>query len=635
MNLKQHFLNLRIRLKLLIAFGSILLMSVILIAIAVRSISLILTYKQISEKIDAVALQITKINRTVTEFQTVGFKDSEFQSTKESNLIRDFYTESAKLSQSINYLKSHQHLLDENSIKQIRDIEITVKTYHHTFEDLVELLAIRGFKDHGLEGELREAIHKVEDADFPYDKATMLMLRRHEKDFFLRKDLKYLEPFNSLIEKFETRINSIQLNDNEEVNRAAIINSLNEYKSKFNRVVELEKEIGLSSEAGKVGTLTELYNEINPELMSLVNNVKDKAEAKISEAYFLLVIVFLIQLLIGIVLVVFYSGLLTKTIKEIRSGMVALSDGRFPEKLTIRSTDELAQTKIALNQLVDRIKTAALFAKNLGEGQLNAEYDERYANDVLAKAIQNMQQELLKANEKQIITNWRNEGLARFSDILKNEGTDIKVICEEIIINMVKYLKLNQGALYIYREEEEDKYLERIATYAYERKKYIEHRVAIGEGIAGQVFLEGEAIYLKELPQNFVKISSGLGEATPSMLFVVPLKIRDEVNGIVELAGFNELQDYEQDFVKRVSESIANIISNKQQADKTKKLLQESQEKAEQLASQEEELRQNSEELQATQEEMHRQRKELEDKIIRLESELELKDQLLSKTITS
>jgi len=160
-------------------------------------------------------------------------------------------------------------------------------------------------------------------------------------------------------------------------------------------------------------------------------------------------------------------------------------------------------------------------------------------------------------------------------------------------------------------EDENDKYLEVASTYAYDRLKYNEEKIPLGEGIAGEVALEGKSIYITDLPDDFANITSGLGEAKPKYLFVVPLKLEEEVFGIIELASFHEIEEYKRNFIEKVAENIASAMKNIKVNKKTKILLAQFQEQSEELRAQEEELKQNLEELQATQEDLMHKEKEL------------------------
>ncbi len=214
---------------------------------------------------------------------------------------------------------------------------------------------------------------------------------------------------------------------------------------------------------------------------------------------------------------------------------------------------------------------------------------------------------------------WASNGIAQFADILRANHRDSQTMYDTIISNLVKYVGANQGALFLMEEENEDRSLELVAAYAYDRKKYLQKKIKVGEGVLGQAVLEKSPVFLTEIPHQYVQITSGLGDAPPRSLLVSPLIVNEEVYGVIELASFQKFDQHVQEFVTRIGESIASTISTVRIGDKTKNLLEELQQQTEEMKSQEEEMRQNMEELVATQEEMQRKEQEYLQRIAELE----------------
>jgi methyl-accepting chemotaxis protein len=596
--------RLKIRAKLLIAFGSIILLSVLLTVFALNAITKIISYKNLNEQIDRLSMSLERMELSVKEFIFDEYKSPEFQITgkcKTDSLFTINFTVANQILKDI----EDSHLFDDDKTRQMQSsLNKSLQNLSTSFTEIKHLLKERGFKDTGLEGSLREAVHKIEQSA-DVDKVVLLTLRRHEKDFFLRKDVKYVDSFLKTAEIFRGTLQDESL-------MALLYN----YQSQFMKVVDIEKEIGLTDNDGQKKELYKELNNIRPRLDEFQKNVRSMNEVQIRQARVFLVVIFSVQFICATILAIVYSNVITSVIKEIRLAMRKLAQGEFPDKLAVRTSEEIGQTKEAFNQFLDRLKAASAFAEKLGAGQLKAVYDERYNNDVLAKSIIKMQQELMIAEEQQSKQNWTNEGIARFNEIIKNEAENTIALGDKIVSLLVKYIQANQGALYI--RNDKDDCFDRISTYAYGKKKFIDEKIRDGVGLIGQCVIEKETIYLKEIPRSYVKITSGLGEATPNNVIIVPLKVREEVNGVLEIASFEIFKKHEIEFLERVAESIASLLHNRQNADRMAILLDESRQKANALAQQEEEMRQNAEELQATQDEMERQKRELEKEIASL-----------------
>ena len=250
--------------------------------------------------------------------------------------------------------------------------------------------------------------------------------------------------------------------------------------------------------------------------------------------------------------------------------------------------------------------------------------------DVLGHSLLDMRNELKKAAEEENRRkeedeqrNWAAQGVAKFSDILRKNTDELDELSYNIISNLVKYTNSNQGGIYVINDNDRDHlFIEMKASYAYDRRKFITKHIEIGEGLVGRCYQEKEKIYLTEIPHDYMKITSGLGEDSPRALLIVPLIYNDVIYGLVEIASFNEYPSYVIEFIERIGESIAATISSSKSQMQTALLLEQSQQQAEEMSSQEEEMRQNMEELRATQEQSARREEELQRKSMNCKNEL-------------
>lgn len=296
---------------------------------------------------------------------------------------------------------------------------------------------------------------------------------------------------------------------------------------------------------------------------------------------------------------------------------------------TPRTHDEIGHVTEQINDLLEQLKDARDFVAAISTGNLDLDYrtlDANYApgKNALADALIAMQNKLKDLNAEEQRRQWANEGLARFVDILRSSDDNLNTLGDQIVSALVKYTGSNQGGLYILNDDDvANKHLELVSLFAFDIKKHEHQKLKLGQGLLGQTFLEKETTVLTEIPDEYVRITSGLGTANPRALLMVPLKVDTDVYGIVELASFRNYEPHEIEFVEKLAETIASTLASVKAAQKNRSLIEQFQAQTEQMHAQEEEMRQNMEELQATQEEMARKEKDYVTRIQELEERLQ------------
>ena len=257
------------------------------------------------------------------------------------------------------------------------------------------------------------------------------------------------------------------------------------------------------------------------------------------------------------------------------------------------------------------------YALSVGEGNFNAEMRAFEGKGNFGESVTAMREGLLKVSEQDRVRSWTNIGLAKFGDILRRESSNIEKLSEDLVSQLVRYTEINQSGIFILsdkKNEVKEEFMELSACYAYDKKKFLERQIMKGQSLVGRVWREGKPIYLTEIPNNYIEIRTGLGGANPRFLFIVPLKLNDEVQGVLELASFSDIEPYKRDFILQVADNIAATFASIKINRRTQLLLDESRSTTAQMREQEEESRQNMEELQATQEEMQRSQRETAEK---------------------
>ena len=204
-------------------------------------------------------------------------------------------------------------------------------------------------------------------------------------------------------------------------------------------------------------------------------------------------------LIVGILGLIILTGIIwyiAKNISEPIEGITEilkkLSQGHIDESLKTEETseDEIGEMTIALNKSIDDLNKKADFANRIGQGELDYEFKQSSEQDKLGEALINMRDSLKKAREDEKKRKeedekrqWINEGLTKFADILRQDNNDLEKLSYEIIKNLIEYLEANQGGLFILNDEDKNHtFYELKAAYAYNRKKYLEKQIELGQG---------------------------------------------------------------------------------------------------------------------------------------------------------
>jgi len=325
-----------------------------------------------------------------------------------------------------------------------------------------------------------------------------------------------------------------------------------------------------------------------------------------------LIIVIIILLVLGRIII-------SKPTNKIINAINQLSEGQIIDNIEIKTKDEVSKIGLSVNKLSDAYHRFILFAKSIGEGEFDVEFNSSGEKDEMGNALLEMRAKLVLAKEEEKTRiqeeenrAWANKGLYELGEMLRQNTDSIEELSHNVLTYIVNYTNSNQGGIFLADDSNNtNPTFELTAAFAYDRKKHITKSIPLGEGLVGTCAVEKETIYMDDIPDNYVNITSGLGKSNPRSILLVPLKVKDKVYGILELASFDTYGDFKIKFLEDAAESIASTFSISKINMITSELLEHSQQQQEEMRAQEEEMRQNMEELQTTQEEALRRENEM------------------------
>ncbi len=203
--------------------------------------------------------------------------------------------------------------------------------------------------------------------------------------------------------------------------------------------------------------------------------------------------------------------------------------------------------------------------------------------------------ETTRKNQEQ---DWLKTNVARFTNMLQGQR-DLMAVARMILSELAPLVQAHQGVFYINDANDGQSALKLLASYAYKERKSLSNVFRPGEGLVGQCALEKERILITNAPSDYIKISSGLGEATPLDIVVLPVLFEDEVKAVVELASFNHFNEIHLAFLDQLTQSMGIVLNTIAATMRTEQLLAQSQALAEELQSQQKELTEGNKRLEA------------------------------------
>ena len=349
----------------------------------------------------------------------------------------------------------------------------------------------------------------------------------------------------------------IDNNKENPVINAAVLDSIKStfseyYPLAFQTTLQMINE-GLNDDViENLNTMQEQYNFIQGKLSTMTAEKKTNMGDSVTEAQsnqqtiiYVIILVTLLSIVLQILVSIIFTRSITKPLQMIVTASSELAKGNVDVELDTSSNDEIGDLAKATSLLVESTKDLTKAADAIGQGEYDVDVKVRSDQDILSTSIVEMKSNLQKMTEENDIQNWLKTGQAELSEIMRGDQSVVE-LSQNVIGYLAPYLEAKVGAIFLV---DENKSLKLAGSYAYKTRKGLSNEYKFGEGLVGQAALEQQSIIVTDVPDDYIKINSGVGEATPLNIIVIPLVYDNQVTGVVELGSFNEYSDIHTQFI--------------------------------------------------------------------------------------
>ena len=435
-----------------------------------------------------------------------------------------------------------------------------------------------------------------------------------QRGYLITGEQRYLEPYNAAVKMLQPNLKALRISTADNPNQQRRLDVLEPLIA--SKLAELQETINLRTNQGFEAALKVVLTDRGKNLMDNIRQVlinmeteerkllqkrSGQSEAAAQQTLYSITygipLSFILLSLIGF----FIARNISKPLKELSDVAEKLAIGDLSVGLPISNRrDEIGVLTQTFNQM-----------------------------------ITNLRDTTQKNNEQ----SWLKSNLAKFNQMLQGQR-NLQTVCKRILSELAPLVGAQQGVFYLVDSADDQPVLKLLSSYAYQERKHLANQFRLGEGLVGQCALEKEKILLTEVPSDYIRISSGLGEATPQAIVVLPVLFETQVTAVIELASFQRFSGMHLMFLDQLTESIAVVLNTIESDMRTSELLKQSQSLTEELQSQQEELKnsnkrleQQTNSLQASEELLKQQQEELQktnEELQQLNEELEEKAELLS-----
>ncbi len=537
--------------------------TVILAIISVLVIFLYNRYISLDEYINVIGHELVNFVEYENFSNNLELKD--FLEDKQLIEKRDSFINLVKVSQQNIMIIEEEDKVDEIQFREnintlLSDYELLLKQNQLFFQYLSNI----GDFNNGLYSKMRKAelnfLSKMRD----YDKKGYVAEKFKLLDYSIKllienKSVTVLNDIQKQVKEMSLYLDTALVYPDNYA-KMRLNDSYTYFQASFYELAKQISAIGFENEFGLVLEIDLNYVRIEKRLEKLLHIV----EAEKTKLIRYITIVISILILISLVFSILVSNILNSSIHKIfdklteyltglkQGGLSKFKKGEFIEEAHVlfdlfnEYQNQIIASKAILQSLIDNKKVSDT---NYNEQSPVLQEELLKVENRIGSLKNNLEDEISKLQK----ISWVNKGIKQITDILRSRYDNSILQSDELIISLVNFLDVPIGALY----SVDNKIITMRASFAYGEKKRFQKELVFGEGMVGTAAAERRTILVKSIPKDYFDIISGFGSSKPKSVLVCPIKLNDEVYGVIELASLEQFKKKEIEFIEEVSKTIA------------------------------------------------------------------------------
>lgn len=499
--------GMNVRMKLMLGFMLMIVLSGALGVVSYVMLNKVTGASTAENHLDDIHLTLLEMRRAEKDFLLRETTNPTFFSTGESKHIEKFTSQYQRASNALRLTEDKIKKISPENLPAIEEMTLAFDLYNTKFILLTEKKKEKGFKDWGLVGSFRDSVHDIENAaaaDVNPILISLLTIRKHEKDYFIRGELTYIDRLEKEVSKFKSLVASSNLAQADKTKFNLLIN---DYKTKFDRVVAIDKEIGLTSNIGIKGEYRNAVHKIEPLFNEVNEDVEAVVEGANKTAILAIVGLLIVVVLAGIGSGFFLSNSISKPPTYLTDMTKEIGRGNLDLNIYVKTGDELEDLASSFNQMTKDLKG--------GREQIMKNNEEL---TVTNEELQTTAEELKSSNEEMQATNEELKETTGELEKAKKQLEEHKVELERKVTERTKELSTKNEELQTTAEELKSSNEEMQATNEELKQTTQQLEKSKKELESAKTGLEGEVqVRTKELEEAKVGLEKEVASRTAEL----------------------------------------------------------------------------------------------------------------------